>query len=193
LQPRGKAVAVDLVEDVLGPVLSAPPSLVEACAAHLFASVGGVWLPSLWSVDSLAAQLLRPPARWERPQPAFDDIGELVELDDANMPRHLAESLRKVLSPAACAPQRLSALLEEAGVTGGTRLADLVLLGSLWVWFADKQADEQSQPPDEGIASLLAGLVTPEPVVVAKASSLTGEAAPPHAPATATSSRGCGG
>jgi hypothetical protein len=162
LQPRNKAVAVDLAEDVLGPVLAARSEVVEACAASLFAAVGGVWLPPQWSVDSLAAQLLRPAATWERPEPAFDDIGELVDLDDANLPRQLAESLRAVLSLASSSPVRLSALLDAATLAGGTRLSDLVLSGCLWVWVADNGAeigaDEEAQPPDAGLASLLSGL-----------------------------------
>lgn len=168
LQPRGRVAAVDLAEHVMGPVLVARSEVVEACAASLFAAVGGVWLPPQWSLDSLAAQLLRPAATWERPEPAFDDVGELVDLDDANLPRHLAESLRAVLSLASSSPVRLSALLDAATLAGGTRLSDLVLTGCLWVWVADNSADssadnsttdEESQPPDAGLTALLSGLV----------------------------------
>lgn len=162
LQPRNRVAAVDLAEHVLLPVLTAPSDVVEACTAEFFAVAGGVWLPPQWSVDSLAAQLLRPPATWERPEPAFDDIGELVDLDDANLPRHLAEALREVLAMAAFEPVRLSALLDAARIAGGQRLADLLWSASLWVWVADNSiegaADEAAQPPDAGLASLLAGL-----------------------------------
>jgi hypothetical protein len=158
LQPRDRVAAVDLAEQVMGPVLAARSDVVEACAASLFSAVGGVWLPPQWSVDSLAAQLLRPPATWERPAPAFDDVGELVDLDDANLPRHLAESLRAVLSLAFSSPVRLSALLDEAALAGGTRLSDLVLSGCLWVWVADNSVDEEAQPPDVGLSALLSGL-----------------------------------
>lgn len=114
---------------------------------------------ALWSVDSLAAQLLRPAASWERPPPAFDDVGELVDVDDANLPAELVEALCTVLRLAEEGPVRLSTLLSTAAaVDGPSRLSETVWAASLWVWVADNTADDEAQPAHAGLARLLAGL-----------------------------------
>jgi hypothetical protein len=157
--PGARVAAVDLVEDILGPMLSAETGVAEEATAALFGGLGGVTLPALWSVDSLAAQLLRSPATWERPAPAFDDVGDLVDVDDANLPAELVDALRRVLLVAADAPVRLSTLLDLAATVGGpARLPQTVWTAALWVWVVDNTIDEDAQPADTGLARLLAGL-----------------------------------
>ena len=157
--PRGLATAVDLVSDILSPVLAASAEVVEEVGATLFAAAGGLHRPPLWSVDDLAAQLLRAPMTWERPAPAYDDVGDLVDVDDANLPAELVAALIAVLAAAVAGPVRLSALLDEArGVGGPDRLRDTVWAACLWVWLADSDIDEDAQPSDAGLAQLLAGL-----------------------------------
>jgi hypothetical protein len=158
--PRGGlAAAVDLVSDILSPVLAAPAEVVEDVSAALFAAAGGVHPPALWSVDDLAAQLLRAPTTWERPAPAYDDVGDLVDVDDANLPAELVTALIAILAAAVATPVRLSTLVDEARAAGGPdRLCDTVWAACLWVWLADSAVDDDAQPSDAGLAQLLAGL-----------------------------------
>ena len=132
---------------------------MEAAAAALFGAAGGVTTPGLWSVDGLAAQLLRAPVTWERPAPAFDPVGELIDVDDANLPFELIEALRELLSGVTKVPLRLSVLLNAARSPGlPDRLLETVWAACLWVWVADNAADEDAQPSDAGLAQLLARL-----------------------------------
>ena len=157
--PRNEVTVVDLVQQILVPALSAPPDVVEDAAAALFDLTGGVKLPGLWSVDGLAAQLLRAPVTWERPPPAFDDVGDLINVDDANLPEELLSALRALFSSATDGPARLSALLETARGSGmPSQLCKAVWAACLWVWVADEDVEEDAQPSDAGIAKLLAGL-----------------------------------
>jgi hypothetical protein len=157
--PRSRVTVVDLIQQILLPALSAPPDVVEDAAAALFGLTGGVRLPGLWSVDGLAAQLLRAPVKWERPAPAFDDVGELIDVDDANLPEELLSALLALFSSAGDAPVRLSALLGAARDPGmPCRLCEAVWAACLWVWVADDDVEEEAQPSDAGLAKLLAGL-----------------------------------
>ncbi len=159
LQPRRRSMTVDLADGVLPAVLGAPAAIVEECSAVLFGAIGGVRLPPQWSVDGLAAQLLRPPATWERPAPTFDEVGELIDIDDANLPRELSEALYKLLSPAAVTPVRLSALLDAARATDpSSRLIDALWSAGLWIWVADSDVEDEAQPPDAGLTQLLPSL-----------------------------------
>jgi hypothetical protein len=102
---------------------------------------------------------LRAPAGWERPPPAFDGVGDLVEVDDANLPPELAAAISAVLAPAARGAVRLSALLDAARGRGDPpRLTETVWAACLWVWVSDHAADEDAQPCDEGLSQLLATL-----------------------------------
>jgi hypothetical protein len=157
--PRGLAAAVDLVSDILSPVLAANAEIVEDVGVVLFAAAGGVHRPALWSVDDIATQLLRAPTTWERPAPAYDDVGDLVDVDDANLPAELVAALIAVLAAAGAGPVRLSTLLDEARAAHGPdRLGDTVWAACLWVWLADSEVDDDTQPSDAGLAQLLAGL-----------------------------------
>jgi hypothetical protein len=157
--PRGLATTVDLVGDILSPVLAAPANVVEDASAALFAAAGGIYRPALWAVDDLAAQLLRAPATWERPAPAYDHVGDLVDVDDANLPAELTIALTAVLAAAADTPVRLSELLAAArAASGPDRLCDTVWAACLWVWLADSDVDDDAEPSDAGLAQLLAGL-----------------------------------
>jgi hypothetical protein len=158
--PRGLAAAVDLVGGILSPVLAAPAMVVEDAGTALFAAAGGVHRPALWAIDDLAAQLLQAPATWERPPPAYDQVGDLVDVDDANLPTGLAAAITAVLAPAADAPVRLSALLDAARNAGGPqRLCDTLWAACLWLWLADSDVDDDAEPSDAGLAQLLAGLL----------------------------------
>lgn len=159
--PRGSSATIDLSEQVLAPVLTAPAELVERASIEMFGAVGGANLPGLWSVDTLMAQLLRAPAGWEqRPAPTFDDIGDLIDVDDANLSAELAGLARAVIAPAAREAMRLSALLDAACAQNGPRrLAETVWAACLWVWVSDNAIDEDAQPQDVGLAQLLAALV----------------------------------
>ncbi len=161
--PRSRAAAIDLDEEILAPLLAARADVVEQASAALFGAAGGVNLPGLWSVDALVTQLLRAPASWERPAPAYDGIGDLIDVDDANLPAELAGAVRAVLALAAHEPVRLSALLGAAGTEHGPdRLRDTVWAACLWVWVSDNTVDEDAQPSDAGLSELLAGLVAIE-------------------------------
>ena len=158
--PRGLAAAIDLVSDILSPVLAAPAKVVEEVGTALFAAAGGVHRPALWAIDDLAAQLLQAPATWERPAPAYDHVGDLVDVDDANLPAGLAAAITAILAPAAATPVRLSTLLDAARTAGGPdRLCDTLWAACLWVWLADSDVDDDAEPSDAGLAQLLAGLV----------------------------------
>jgi hypothetical protein len=157
--PRSRVTVVDLVQQILMPALSAPADVVEDAAAAIFGLTGGVTLPGLWSVDDLAAQLLRAPVTWERPAPAFDDVGELIDVDDANLPEGHLGALLALFSAAADTPVRLSVLLEAARDPGmPRRLCEAVWAACLWVWMAEDSVDDDAQPSDAGLAKLLAGL-----------------------------------
>jgi hypothetical protein len=158
--PRGSSAVIDLGEEILAPVLAGPVGLVEQVGTELFGAVGGVALPGLWSVDSLVPQLLRAPVSWERPAPAFDSVGDLVDIDDANLPAELAGAVRSVLASTAYETVRLSALLKAARSRQDPppRLVETVWSACLWIWVSDNAADEDAQPADAGLSQLLAVL-----------------------------------
>jgi hypothetical protein len=158
--PRGRVAAVNLVDDLLRRALGADVATSDVVADVLLGTAGGAHLPPLWSVDTLASQLLRTPMRWERPPAAFDDVGDLVDIDDSNLPSPVASVLRDVLAPAADAPLRLSELLATARDTEFPALMPrLVWAACLWVWAAgDADDDEDPQLIDAGLAPLLGAL-----------------------------------
>jgi hypothetical protein len=158
--PRSQVTVVDLVQQILEPALIAPSDVLENAADALFGLTGGASLPGLWSVDGLAAQLLRAPMKWERPPPAFDDVGELIDVDDANLPEELLSALLALFRAAAETPARLSALLEAARGPGmPRRLCEAVWAACLWVWVADDEVEDEAQPANAGLAKLLASLI----------------------------------
>lgn len=107
--PKSMTLAVDLNADLLRPYLAAGLERTSQ-AAVAFATRSGRSQPVPWTVDTLTAVLLRPPAAYERSAPAWDDPGELEDPDDPSLPADVETAAASVFGLCHAGPQRLSLL-----------------------------------------------------------------------------------
>ena len=108
--PRASALAVDLVQDVLTPYLEADEGRAGEAADALAGRLAVRRLPA-WTLDDLAAVLLRPPALYEPPKPVWDDPGALDEPEEQGLPADVEAAASAVFRACHAAPHRLSELV----------------------------------------------------------------------------------
>ncbi|MEX5710501.1 hypothetical protein AB1484_19880 [Parafrankia sp. FMc6] len=120
------SLAVDLGEDVLMPYLAADEERASTAATDF---VGRLCArcPPVWTLDTLAAVLLRPPAIYEQSKPAWDDPGDLDEPEERGLPADVEAAASAVFRECRTAPHRLSELAV-LGAHHAEDVADVCLL-----------------------------------------------------------------
>jgi hypothetical protein len=161
--PRAATLAVDLVADLLRPFLAADPKRADQAALGFAVRIGWSRLAP-WTVDGLSAVLLRPPVTYERPDPAWDDPGELEEPDDLALPADVEAAAVTILGACRTVPHRLSELADLAAhhtgdVADAGLLEDVVHLAALSRFVAGGRGSDEDAGSEVGLHVALDGLV----------------------------------
>jgi tetratricopeptide (TPR) repeat protein len=143
-RPRGLAALIDMTLDVLDPALVAPESAFRRGVDVLAAGVVAPPVPVAWGLGEMTDLLFKPPTRYDRKPPEFDDPGELLDAPPDSVPDDIANAARTVLASALEEPTRLSALLRAAReqadeVQDPEMLEDVIWASALWL-FVDASA-----------------------------------------------------
>ena len=164
--PRGLAALIDMTQDVLDPALtSAEPVLLRGVDA-LVKGVVAPPVPVVWGLGELTDILFKPPTRYDRKPPEFDDPGELIEVAPHSLPTDVTQAAISVFSAAMTEPTRLSELLAAArrradDVEDPDMLQDVIWASTLWLFVdGNDSAPEREihQSGRGGLGSILTSL-----------------------------------
>lgn len=137
--PRGLAAVIDMTQDVLDPALTAPEQVFLGGVDTLVKGVVVPPVPVVWGLGELTDILFKPPTRYDRKPPEFDDPGELVDVAPDSLPDDVTRSALSVLSIAMAKPTALSELLADArrraeDVEDLDMLQDVIWAATLWLF-----------------------------------------------------------
>jgi tetratricopeptide (TPR) repeat protein len=166
--PRGLAAMIDMTRDVLDPALAAPEPVFLGGVDVLIQGIGAPPVPVAWGLGELTDALFKPPTRYDRKPPDFDDPGELVDVAPDSLPEDVTRSALAVLGAAVQEPIRLSGLITAArrdadAVEDAALLQDVIWASALWLFVEGSAStvggdDETTHPARGDLGSLLARL-----------------------------------